>query len=296
MDKNNRVTQPLKTHGGKRYMASYIHAIAAPFKWSKENPGGWFNRVIPFAGGLGEMWGWDYEDVNEVVNDIDGRLADFYEVLRSDVLFPRFQHLCECTPFSQEVWRQARAFFDLPEEERAKTDMVGRAWRFFVLVRQSMSGRQDCFTPLTKTRLRRGMNAEASAWLGAVDGLPEAHARLRPVVAMREDALKLIPRMDSPNTLFYIDPPYYPSSRSRPDVYKHEMTAAQHEELLDAATSCEGYVMISGYDCEAYSRRLNSWEKHEFPTPNHSGKGKKKRPRVEVVWANFGGERGPARG
>jgi len=44
--------------------------------------------------------------------------------------------------------------------------------------------------------------------IGIVDRLPKVQARLRGVAINATDALKMIDKYDSKNTLFYIDPPY----------------------------------------------------------------------------------------
>src|SRR5205085_429085 len=100
---------------------------------------------------------------------------------------------------------------------------------FFVLCRQSHSGRMREFTALTRTRVRRQMNAEASAWLTAIEGLPAIHDRLKRVVVLNRDALDVIRQQDGSDTLFYLDPPYLPETRVSSEVYDHEMGLAQHE-------------------------------------------------------------------
>ena len=75
--------------------------------------------------------------------------------------------------------------------------MVERAVNFFIRCRQSRAGCFKDFATLSRTRTRRGMNEQASAWLTVIDGLPEVHARLKRVVILNHDALDVIGnRMD----------------------------------------------------------------------------------------------------
>ncbi len=60
----------------------------------------------------------------------------------------------------------------------------------------------------------------------------------------------MIERYDSPDTLFYCDPPYARETRSAPDVYRYEMTTDDYYELADVLNSAKGKVAISGYDCD----------------------------------------------
>src|SRR5262249_21413647 len=242
-DVPGRSASPLKWHGGKRYLARRILDLMPKHR----------HYVEPFAGSLAVLFARDPDDerfwvedtssqrgVSEVVNDLDGRLVNFWRVLRDPVSFAAFRRLCEATPLSRAVWQEALAAADAP-------DPVKDAWAFFVEVRQSRSGQRQSFTPLTRSRTRRGMNGNASERLSAVDGLADAHARLRRVVVEDVPAVALIRREDGPGTLFYCDPPYVHETRVTRDAYAVEMTTAQHRELLDVLLGCRGKVILSGY-------------------------------------------------
>ena len=289
---SQRVSPPLKWHGGKSYLAPMIHALAAPSKHHpKSKPDGWLHRVIPFAGGLGEFWNWDYEGVSEVVNDLDSTLTGFWRVLQRRESFEEFQRIVQCVPFSQEEWRVGSSMAGLNQEKamgrvQAHNDVWRAVW-FFINIRQSLAGRRDSFAPRSRTRTRSGMNEQVSAWLNAVEGLPEAHARLMRVLILNMSAVDVIQKEDGPNTLFYCDPPYIPSTRQSPDVYTHEMTLEQHEELLKALLSCRGRVLLSSYDNELYNDLLKGWSKHLYELPNNAAGGATKRRMQEVIYTNL---------
>ena len=265
----SRTFPPLKWHGGKHYLAPKIIALMPEHT----------HYVEPYAGGLSVLLAKDPEGVSEVANDLNGDLTNFWRVLQQDESFGRFRRTLEAVPFSEAEWRDARS--------APAGDPVEDAVRFFVHCRQSLAGRMDCFAPLSRTRTRRGMNEQASAWLNAVDGLAAVHTRLRRVAVLSRDALEVIRSQDGPDTLFYLDPPYLGETRACEEVYAHEMTADQHGELLDAVLACEGRVMLSGYPSELYDRRLRGWTRHTFPSPNHAAGGASKRRMAECVWCNF---------
>jgi DNA adenine methylase len=267
--RRRRVSPPLKWHGGKHYLARKIVSLMP----------GHLHYVEPFAGGLSVLLAKDPGGVSEVVNDLDGRLTNFWRVIQDEASFARFRRILEAVPFSEVEWQGAA--------RGQSGDPVERAVRFFVLCRQSLAGRMGSFAPLSRTRVRRGMNEQASSWLSAVDGLPAAHARLRRVVVLNRDALDVIRQEDGPDTLFYLDPPYLGETRASDKVYAQEMTAEQHGELLTAVRLCRGRVMLSGYGSELYDGALRDWTRHEFAVPNHAAGGKRKRLMVEVVWCNF---------
>ncbi len=268
----NGLTPPLKWHGGKGMMAHKIVGLFPPH----------LHYVEPFAGGLSVLLARDPEGVSEVVNDLNGDVANFWAVLRSPTEFREFARLVEATPFSEGLFRGIGPDVAAPLP-------VDHAWRFFVRCRQSLAGRLRSFTGVTKTRTRRGMNNEVSAWLTAVEGLSAVHERLKRVLVLNRDALDVITGHDGPQTLFYLDPPYLAETRTAPSVYAHEMTEDQHRELLDTLADVKGKFLLSGYRSDLYDRYAGEfgWHRTDFEVANHAAGGKAKRRMVECVWSNF---------
>jgi DNA adenine methylase len=269
---------PLKTHGGKRYLAKRLVALMPPHT----------HYVEAYAGGLAVMLAKSPEGISEVVNDLDGRFTNFWKVLQDDDLFARFRKRVQAIVFNETEWREAQAYLDTATSRPNRKEMVERATRFFVLCRQSMSGRCQEFSPLTRNRTRCGMNEQAASWLNSIENLPAVHSRLKRVVILNRPAVEVIRSQDGPGVLFYLDPPYFPDVRADKKTFgKFDMTVQQHEELLDGITGLQGMVMLSGYASPLYDTRLAGWSRQEFDLPNNAGAGDHKRRMVEVVWMNF---------
>lgn len=266
---------PLKWHGGKHYLAPKILAMMPPH----------VHYVEPFFGGGSVLLAKDPDGVSEVANDLYGTLVNFWTVLASDFYFPNFLRKAEATPFSQDHWERSCRTLDRAGWE--SSPCVNLALAFFVCCRQRLAGRMKSFSPLSKTRTRRGMNEQASAWIRAVDGLAQVHARLRRVAICNDEAVNVMAREDGPDTLFYCDPPYLPETRSSPNVYRHEMSLGEHLDFLEVCKSCRGKVIISGYPGEVYEVALAGWNRRSFDLPNNSAGGESKRRVSEVLWANF---------
>ena len=278
------VRPPLKWHGGKRYLAPKIVALMPRH----------LHYVEPYAGGLAVLLARDPDDkrlwlgeaspvrgVSEVVNDINGRLTNFWKVLQGEESFAKFQRIVSAIPFSEREWKDAHA-------HEYGRDPVGDAAAFFVDCRLSLAGRMNGFTGVTRTRTRGGRNNEVNAWLNCVDGLPAVHRRLRNVLILDgRPALDVIRAHDGPNTLFYCDPPYLHETRSAPQVYAFEMTEDDHRELLDVLRQCRGKVMLSGYPSRLYDETLAGWTRHAFDLPNHAAGGRTKDRETEILWCNF---------
>jgi DNA adenine methylase len=275
------LTPPLKWHGGKHYLASRIVGLMPPH----------LHYVEPFFGGGAvlllrdpadpSLWMPPNKGVSEVANDVNGRLVNFWRVLKDESLFPRFVRMAQAIPVARDEWEAAHAH--IPSAD----DPVADAVAFFVDCRQSRSGLMKGFTPVTRSRTRREMNGNVSEWLSAVDGLPEIHARLRRVLIENMPAVDLIRREDAPFTLFYCDPPYLHTTRKATEAYAFEMTETDHEELLGVLRQCKGKVMLSGYPSKLYDEALAAWNRHTFDLANHAANGKAKRRETEVVWCNF---------
>lgn len=273
-----KLKNPLKWHGGKFYLAPKIIELmkSAPHT----------HYVEPYFGGGSVLLAKSPENVSEVVNDLNKSLINFWATLADDELFGRFKRFAEATPFAEQTWRsaseslEADSFDLLPHQ---------RAWAFFVACRQSLAGRMKSFTGVTKTRTRRGMNNEVSAWLTAVEGLPAVHERLKRILILNRPALDVIRQNDGPETLYYLDPPYLHETRVTTSDYAHEMTAEQHAELLNALADIKGKFMLSGYQSELYARFAGefNWTRHEFKIANHAAGGKAKKTMTECVWCNF---------
>jgi DNA adenine methylase len=265
------IAPAIKWHGGKTYLANRIVALMPSHTHYAE----------PFAGGLAVMLAKNPNGVSEVVNDLDGTLTNFWRVLKDDGDFARFKRMVEATPFSEVEWNDAGGSL-------SDSDPVVRAVAFFIRCRQSLAGRLDAFAPLSRNRTRRGMNEQASAWLTAVEGLADVHARLKRVAILNRPALEVIRQQDGPATLFYCDPPYHPSTRTANGVYgEFEMSDADHRELLATLRQCKGKVMLSGYRCSMYDDALMDWTRHEFDLANSAAGGATKRRMIECVWCNF---------
>lgn len=266
---------PLKWHGGKHYLAKKIIALMPPH----------LHYVEPYFGGGAVLLAKNPLGVSEAVNDINGLLINFWRTVQSKTEFVLLYSRSLSTPFSEEEWTRARSIIAEP-----RNDKVSLAMSFFVSCRQSLAGRMMGFAPLSRSRIRNGMNEQASAWMAAVDGLPDVHSRLRRVVILGpKDALEVIRQQDGPQTLFYLDPPYLHETRSTPNVYAYEMTSEQHAALLRELTTIKGKFILSGYPSSLYDLFSNKygWRVERFVIPNQAAGGKNKRRMIECVWMNY---------
>lgn len=273
---SRKVDPPAKWHGGKTYLADKILALFPP----RER---YHTYVEPYGGMASVLLAHNPEGKSEVYNDLDGRLYNFWSVLQHQKKFLRFKRLVEATPFSEKHFEVCK--------NRLGTDVyddVENAYHFFVVARQSRAANLKQFATTTKTRTRRGMNEQVSAWLTSVDGLPVVHTRLIRVLLRCAKATDLIVEFNNNETVLYLDCPYHPDTRADKDAYgKLDMTVEHHETLCAAIKHHKGFVLLSGYDNPLYQKELSHFRRVDFQSPNHVSGSKTKRIMTESIWLNY---------
>lgn len=217
----------------------------------------------------------------ETYNDIDGEVTNFFRVLRDES--ERLTRAIGLTPFSREE-------FAIACEIDPSLDPVERARRFYVRARQVRTGLAQSATlgrwANCKNTSRAGMAGAISRWLGAIEDLPDIALRLLRVQIENRPAIEVIRLYDSPDTLFYCDPPYVHDTRGDKNTYAYEMSNEEHCQLALVLNSVQGRVAISGYDCDLMNALYPSpnWYKNIAPTKTiHSTKGE----RTEILWTNY---------
>jgi len=233
----------------------------------------------PFGGSAAVLLNRESSPV-ETYNDIDGEVTNFFRVLRDQK--ERLIELIGLTPFSREEFYLALTDYGdhLSDIERAR--------RFFVRARQVRTGLAQMASlgrwANCKHTSRAGMAGVVSRWLGSVESLPEIVQRLLRVQIENRPAADVIRLYDSPDTLFYCDPPYPHEIRGDAKAYGFEMTDAEHTVLAEALSQSKGKVAISGYRCDLMDTLYKDWSVVEAPTKQcHSVK----TARTEALWMNY---------
>jgi DNA adenine methylase len=178
----------------------------------------------------------------------------------------------ELTPFSRLEHKRAH--------DRNVDEPIERARRFYVRSRQSFGSGEGEYSSgwRFQANSRRGTSV-IDEWSN-VDHLYAAAARLKQAQIECDDALKCIQRFDTPDTLFYVDPPYVWDTRHDTEhMYAHEMTDDQHVQLAALLNRVQGMVILSGYASELYTGLYPNWRfvtKDTKTNANH--------PAVEYLW------------
>lgn len=283
MEKNKYVgiKSPISWFGGKYYSLKKLLPLLPPHH----------TYVEAFGGGASLLFAKEPSPV-EVYNDIDHALYEFFMTLSDEKAFARFYRRVAVLPHSRELYNECKRTW---AEQDTREE---RVWRWFVVARQSFAARFAGGWEVDVTESKGGMSKVVASWLAVIDRLPEAHARLQRVQIECYDWRKILDIYDTPQTCFYLDPPYVACTR-RGGGYRFEMSDDDHRDLVARLLDVQGMVLLSGYYHEIYAPlEAAGWERMEWRQPCFAaartrmtglqGKGAlwKAQMRTESVWRN----------
>jgi DNA adenine methylase len=262
-------TRPaLRYHGGKWRIAPWIIS-----HFPEHNV-----YVEPFGGAAGVLLRKPRSKI-EVYNDLDSQVYGFFKVLPDPDQCAHLIKLIHLTPFSREE-------FDLSYEPTA--DPVEAARRF--CARCFFGHGTSSMDPGDSNGYRsvdiNSGKSYAREWVGIPRAIATAAQRFLGVTIENLDFRRLIPKFDSKQTLFYVDPPYPLSVRSNGGKgYVHELTEEDHKQLAWFLKRSPAKVVLSGYRCDLYDRLYCDWRRDEKKTNANGQRGAVSR--TEVIWMNF---------
>lgn len=231
--------------------------------------------VEPYFGSGAVLFNKPPSDI-ETVNDLDSHVTNLFKCIQKDS--ECLARLVMTTPFSREVYDSK--FEDM--DSTIYTSSFQRAAGFLVKCWQGHGFRTNGYKVGWKNDVqgRESMYALWN-WYRLPEWIIGIAERLRMVQIENRPALEVIKRFDYGNVFMYIDPPYLLGIRTGKQ-YKHEMTDADHEELLKVLLQSKAKIMISGYESDMYNDYLKNWNKAYFKScAEHNG------TRTEVVWMNY---------
>ncbi|MDM7322078.1 MAG: DNA adenine methylase [Gammaproteobacteria bacterium] len=220
----------------------------------------------------------------ETYNDLDGEVVNFFRVLRDQ--HDDLIRAIALTPFSREEY-----FLAIYGDPTGLSD-VERARRFYIKARQARTGLAQTATlgrwAYCKNDSRSGMSGAVSRWLGGVEALEDIAQRLLRVQIENRPAVDILRLYDSPQTLFYCDPPYLQATRIATKAYRFEMDEDQHRALAEVLHACKGMVAVSGYDHPLMDELFppGRWFKTYGPDKVLRSS-KTRRKQAEILWTNY---------
>ena len=208
------------------------------------------------------------------VNDRDADVVNLFDWIRKDP--ERLAQAIYWTPYARDIYEKAW------EAQYTETDSFQRAVCFYTRLMMGHGFRITGEKVGWKNDVQgREAAYAANGWCKAPDIIRQAAERLRGVQIENRPALELISRFNYQKVLIYADPPYLLGTRHGKQ-YRHEMSDADHRDLLDALKAHKGPVILSGYESDLYNDALRDWHKDEAMAQAQTAT-----KRREVLWMNF---------
>lgn len=248
----------LKYPGGKWRIADWIISFFPEHKV----------YVEPFFGSGGVFFN-KKPSVIETINDLDGSIVNLFKVCRESPA--ELAKLINLTPFARDEYISCA---EKPEDE------IEWARRTLVRYHQSFGTSNSSLRSWRNVQTAGGPRC-ATMWNDLPEIIIEACERLKEAQIENIKAIELIKRYNDEDTLIYCDPPYLPALRKK-NMYKCEMTEAEHKELLQALQESKSKIILSGYDSQLYNESLQGWQTVEIETIAQMGLKRK-----EKLWVNF---------
>ena len=230
-------------YGGKATLASTVTKLINQFD----------HRVYvePFCGGASVFFKKIEEsptrkDSVHVLNDRNNLIVTAYQVAIEQPM--ELQKRLEASLYSEFLHRKANKILGNP----CDYSDLDIAWAVIYGIRSSFCSQLGGSWARSKIK-----NQQVLKYKNFLQYLPEVLESLRDVFISSEDAIKSIKRWDSPETLFYIDPPYPGTDQSHYSGYSQK----DFDLLMEAIKEAEGTVILSCYPNESVPY---NWERYEI--------------------------------
>jgi DNA adenine methylase len=287
----------LRYHGGKFRLAPRLLALFPEHRVYTEAYGGGASVLMLKP-----------RCYSEIYNDLDGEVVNVFRVLQNRRRAKRLEALLRVTPFAREEfllsYKRARS-----DVERARRTIIRSFMGFgsdsISRMKASRAGFNTRLSSTMSTGFRWNANRSgttaASDWSHYADCLPAFVERLQAVTIEQRDAIDILRKMDRPDTLHYVDPPYPMAVRkigngTTPEHrYRHEMRDRDHERLARVLLELKGMVMVSSYPGRLYERLYAGWKCFDWTSghfcSSNNKTGRASATRTECVWLNAAAER-----
>ncbi|HRH03914.1 MAG TPA: DNA adenine methylase [Bacteroidia bacterium] len=257
---------PLTYYGGKQNLSKQILSMIPKHKVYCE----------PFFGG-GAIFFAKEPSKMEVINDTNGELINFYKVLKTK--FRQLEREIKSTLHSREEHKRASVILANP----FMFDEIQRAWAIWTMSNQSFGSQLNGSWGYDKKE-----NKSAKQLYTKRSTFTKHYSeRLEKVQIECKDAIEVIKLVDSKDTFFYCDPPYFNSNMGHYKGYIKE----DFERLLQTLSNINGKFLLSSYPSLILDKyiKANNWtvNRIEMKLPISAKETDNVKKKEEVLTANF---------
>ena len=262
---------PLKYMGGKFYMSKYI----LPF--INYNV---VTYVEPFLG-AGQIFFKKEKHKNEIINDIDNDLINFYLVWKND----KDKLINELKDYPYSKYIRDKFFNEWLQGYKGANDLE-RAVRYFYILRTGIFG------IFYDRKFRFAINdTSAYYYYSSIKLIEIMYERIKDATILNIDYKKLLTSVlkNNEKVMIYCDPPYYGTEAYYKDNTFNFDEHVKLSEILNKMDSNK-YIIVSYF----YFKELedlyprNKWFYYEFERIKSSSLNKKTKPAIkEIIILNY---------
>ncbi|MCX7911100.1 MAG: DNA adenine methylase [Endomicrobia bacterium] len=255
--------------GGKYYLSSCIISNF-PENYQKMT-------YVEVFGGAGWVLFKKAPSLNEVYNDLDKDLFNIFYCMKYHR--KEFQNYLKNTIVSREFYK---LYLD-KYKNNDWVDNVERAYGFIYLITNGFASKIGSFG-YSKTSNRR-----AGHIFSFYKRFLEFRDRLQNVCIENLDFEECIKKYDSPNTLFFIDPPYVEAER----YYREMFTKEDHYKLANILKGIKGKFLFTHYENDFILNLYKGFNKYEVNNYKYSygvtqmSKRKNREKVKEIIITNY---------
>lgn len=260
------IKTPITYYGGKQKMLKEILPIIPEHRI----------YVEPFFGGGAVFWAKEPSKC-EVINDVNGNITNFYEVLKHD--FFKLREKIEQTLHSRDTYKKALIIYQMPW--LFQEDRTIRAWAFWVVTNQGFASKIGTWGYDRDKRAKHIANK--------VEAFKEDLSdRLSYTQIENNDACQVIRSRDAEDAFHYVDPPYINTDQGHYGGYTEE----HYFNLLTTLSKVEGKFLLSSYPSDMLKDIQQQFNWYSIPiekqlSASNGAKADRSKKKVEMLTANY---------
>ncbi|MGB0870940.1 MAG: DNA adenine methylase [Flavobacteriales bacterium] len=256
---------PISYYGGKQNMLQHILPLIPKHK----------TYIEPYFGGGAVFWA-KAPSENEVINDYNFQVVNFYRTLQTD--FDALKQKVDATLHSRDLYKQAKVMYYNP----FLFDPVNLAWAFWILTSQGFANIIQTWG-YTKSNQR-----PKSIFNKKEQFTKEISNRLLHVQIENNEAYKVMESRWSEDSFIYADPPYVGTLLGHYGGYEE----IHFRRDLDVLAKTPGKFLLSSYPSEILNEYIqkHGWYSKTYSKSLSASNGAKLNQRstkTEVLTANY---------
>ena len=247
MNQSNNTIQPFSYVGGKVRIQNWI---ISHFPKNYID----LHYVEPFFGG-GAVFFKKKQSLLESINDIDQNLISLWRVFQTRRGVRDLIRFMNTFIWSEKLWKESRDTVRQPfPADPDYEDILKRAKAILYYMSTSFS---NC--PSSWGFLRRSGSANLKKPHRKKMLFMDIHNRLKGVQIFDRCAFRVIENTDSPDTLFYLDPPYPKTGQK----YFHKFKEKELEKMFSVLSKIKGRFLLSCYERNLPEKMNKKWHVHK---------------------------------